>query len=57
LGANNSNWGTVRVSQQKFAIEDAIEMHDFASLEAAMRVPNDIPLRCPLHLLLFALSL
>jgi hypothetical protein len=39
---------TVRVFGQKFTLEDAIEFHAFAPLEASRRVTNDIPLGCPL---------
>ena len=38
--------GTVRVFRQKFTLEDAIEFHAFAPLEASMRVTNGIPLGC-----------
>jgi hypothetical protein len=35
---------TVRVFRQGFTLEDAIEVHAFAPLEANRRVTNDIPL-------------
>jgi hypothetical protein len=35
-------------SRQKFALEDAIEFHAFAPLEASMRVTNGNPLGWPL---------
>jgi hypothetical protein len=38
--------GTVRVFRQKFTLEDAIEFHAFAPLEALPCVTNDIPLGC-----------
>jgi hypothetical protein len=37
----------VRVFRQKFSLEDAIEFHTFAPLEASMRLTNDIPLGFP----------
>jgi hypothetical protein len=36
--------------RQKFTLEDAIEFHAFAPLEASRRVTNAIPLGCPLFL-------
>jgi hypothetical protein len=39
--------GTVRVFRLKFTLEDAIEFHAFAPLEASRRVTNGIPLGCP----------
>jgi hypothetical protein len=44
------HFGTVRVFQQKFTFEDAIELHAFAPLEANMRVTNGILLGIPLLL-------
>jgi transmembrane 9 superfamily protein 3 len=41
--------GTVRVFRQKFTLEAAIGSHA-CSLEANMRVPNGVPLGCPLLL-------
>jgi hypothetical protein len=40
----------VRVFQQKSTLEDAIEFHAFAPLQASLRVTNAIPLGCPLFL-------
>jgi hypothetical protein len=40
--------GAVRVFRWKFTLEDAIEFHTFAPIEAAIRVTNDIPLGWPL---------
>jgi hypothetical protein len=34
--------------RQKFILEDAIELHPFAPLEASRRVTNSIPLGCSL---------
>jgi hypothetical protein len=41
---------TVRIFRQKSTLEDAIEFHALAPLEASMRVTNDIPLGCSLLL-------
>jgi hypothetical protein len=41
--------GTVRGFRQKFTLDDAIGSHA-CSLEANMRVPNGIPMGCPLLL-------
>jgi hypothetical protein len=38
---------TVRVFRQEFTLEDAIEFHAFAPLQASSRVTNDIPLGWP----------
>jgi hypothetical protein len=35
---------------QKFMLEDAIDLHAFAPLEASRRVTNGIPIGCPLFL-------
>jgi hypothetical protein len=40
----------VRAFRQELSLEDAIEFHAFAWLEASMRVTNGIPLGCPLLL-------
>jgi hypothetical protein len=42
--------GTVLFFRQKFTLEDAIEFHAFAPLEASRRVTNGIPLGCSLFL-------
>ena len=47
--ASTPEAGTVRVFRQKFTLEDAIGSHA-CSLEANMRVTNDIPLGCSLLL-------
>jgi hypothetical protein len=44
--------GTVRPICQNFALDDAIEFHAFALLEANMRLVNGIPLGCQLPLTL-----
>jgi hypothetical protein len=48
-GSANATWGTVRVFDGIFTLEDAIGPHA-CSLEANMRVTNGIPLRRPLFL-------
>jgi hypothetical protein len=50
LQLHASGWSAVRVFGQNFPLEDAIEFHAFAPLEASMRVTNGIPLGCSLLL-------